>query len=126
MKRAFRSACVGVEPWFERGICAQRDMTVPIAKLCFWGVRGSTPTVDPATWRYGGETPCLGRVAPDGARNILDCGPGPRVLGGRWGAPDGGGERAGDAFGAQYFLGPSTRGSLFFARVFGEKRDYFF
>src|SRR5260370_36019663 len=24
MKRAFRSACVGVEPWFERGNCAQR------------------------------------------------------------------------------------------------------
>src|SRR6266571_4296163 len=24
MKRAFRSACVGAEPWFERGICAQR------------------------------------------------------------------------------------------------------
>ena len=34
-------------------------MTAPIAKLSFWGVRGSTPTVDPATWRYGGNTPCL-------------------------------------------------------------------
>ena len=26
-------------------------MTNPVAKLSFWGVRGSTATVDPATWR---------------------------------------------------------------------------
>ncbi len=62
-------------------------MKTPIAKLSFWGVRGSTPTVDPATWRYGGNTPCLELLAPDGTQFILDCGTGLRMLGGRWSAP---------------------------------------
>jgi phosphoribosyl 1,2-cyclic phosphodiesterase len=62
-------------------------MTGPVTKLSFWGVRGSTPTVDPATWRYGGNTPCLELTAPDGTRFILDCGTGLRVLGSRWTAP---------------------------------------
>jgi phosphoribosyl 1,2-cyclic phosphodiesterase len=60
------------------------EMTGPIAKLSFWGVRGSTPTVDPATWRYGGNTPCLELTAPDGSHIILDCGTGFRVMGSRW------------------------------------------
>lgn len=59
-------------------------MTNPIAKLSFWGVRGSTPTVDPATWRFGGNTPCLELSAPDGTQFILDCGTGLRMLGSRW------------------------------------------
>lgn len=63
-------------------------MSNPIAKLSFWGVRGSTPTVDPATWRYGGNTPCLELIAPDGTKFILDCGTGLRVLGNRWSADD--------------------------------------
>ena len=54
------------------------------AKLTFWGVRGSTPTVDRATWRYGGNTPCLDLLAPDGMCFILDCGTGIRVFGSRW------------------------------------------
>src|SRR5256884_8715031 len=65
-------------------------MTEPIAKLSFWGVRGSTPTVDPATWRYGGNTPCLELIAPDGTQFILDCGTGLRMLGSRWAAPNSG------------------------------------
>jgi len=65
-------------------------MSVPIAKLSFWGVRGSTPTVDPATWRYGGNTPCLELIAPDGTQFILDCGTGLRMLGSRWATPNGG------------------------------------
>jgi phosphoribosyl 1,2-cyclic phosphodiesterase len=65
-------------------------MTAPCAKLSFWGVRGSTPTVDPATWRYGGNTPCLELIAPDGTQMILDCGTGLRMLGSRWGIQDGG------------------------------------
>src|SRR6267142_2030333 len=69
---------------------ALRAMTVRIAKLSFWGVRGSTPTVDPATWRYGGNTPCLELIAPDGTQFILDCGTGLRMLGSRWAAPNGG------------------------------------
>src|SRR5712692_1051651 len=59
-------------------------MPKPVAKLSFWGVRGSTPTVDRATWRYGGNTPCLELVAPDGTQFILDCGTGLRVLGSQW------------------------------------------
>jgi len=62
-------------------------MPAPITKLNFWGVRGSTPTVDPATWRYGGNTPCLELEAPDGTQFILDCGTGLRMLGNRWSAP---------------------------------------
>lgn len=60
-------------------------MSQNLAKLSFWGVRGSTPTVDPATWRFGGNTPCLELVAPDGTQFILDCGTGLRTLGNRWG-----------------------------------------
>jgi phosphoribosyl 1,2-cyclic phosphodiesterase len=63
------------------------NMTAPAAKLSFWGVRGSTPTVDPATWRYGGNTPCLEFIAPDGTQIILDCGTGLRMLGSRWAVP---------------------------------------
>src|SRR5256885_16342238 len=58
-------------------------MKDPVAKLSFWGVRGSTPTVDPTTWRYGGNTPCLELSAPDGTEFILDCGTGLRMLGNR-------------------------------------------
>src|SRR3979490_441146 len=58
-------------------------MTAPVAKLSFWGVRGSTPTVDPGTWRYGGDTPCLGLAPPDGVQNTLDLGTGLRMLGNR-------------------------------------------
>ncbi|MGH9716380.1 MAG: MBL fold metallo-hydrolase [Candidatus Acidiferrales bacterium] len=56
-------------------------MTQTKAKLVFWGVRGSTPTVDRDSWRYGGNTPCLEVTAPDGVRFILDCGTGLRMLG---------------------------------------------
>ena len=61
-------------------------MTVPIARLNFWGVRGSTPTVDPVTWRFGGNTPCVELRAPDGTQFILDCGTGLRMLGSHWAA----------------------------------------
>src|SRR5438094_9656191 len=64
-------------------------MPVPITKLNFWGGRGSTPTVDPGRWRYGGNTPCLELEAPDGPRFILRCGTGLRIRGNRWTAPSG-------------------------------------
>ena len=73
---------------FQRGFSIA-DMAAPVTKLNFWGVRGSTPTVDPATWRYGGNTPCLELEAPDGTQFILDCGTGLRMLGNRWVAPSG-------------------------------------
>jgi phosphoribosyl 1,2-cyclic phosphodiesterase len=59
-------------------------MTHNLAKLVFWGVRGSTPTLERDTWRYGGNTPCLELTAPDGTHFILDCGTGLRMLGNLW------------------------------------------
>jgi phosphoribosyl 1,2-cyclic phosphodiesterase len=59
-------------------------MTHQPAKLVFWGVRGSTPTLERDTWRYGGNTPCLELTAPDNTRFILDCGTGLRMLGNQW------------------------------------------
>jgi len=56
-------------------------MTQNVAKLVFWGVRGSTPTVERDSWRYGGNTSCVEITAPGGARFILDCGTGLRTLG---------------------------------------------
>ena len=56
-------------------------MAANTAQIRFWGVRGSTPTVDQATWRYGGNTPCLELTTPRGTRFILDCGTGLRMLG---------------------------------------------
>lgn len=56
-------------------------MAEKVTTLGFWGVRGSSPTVDRANWRYGGNTPCLELVAPDATRFILDCGTGMRMLG---------------------------------------------
>ncbi len=56
-------------------------MTQNSAKLVFWGVRGSTPTVERDTWRYGGNTPCLEFQAPGDTHFILDCGTGLRMLG---------------------------------------------
>ena len=52
-----------------------------VAQLRFWGVRGSTPTVDKATWRYGGNTACVELTSPNQTRVILDCGTGLRMLG---------------------------------------------
>jgi phosphoribosyl 1,2-cyclic phosphodiesterase len=62
---------------------ARPRMTHKNAKLVFWGVRGSTPTLERDSWRYGGNTPCLELSAPDGVRFILDCGTGLRMLGNR-------------------------------------------
>lgn len=60
-------------------------MAQHLAKLVFWGVRGSIPTVDRNTWRYGGNTPSLELTVPPGTRFILDCGTGLRMLGNHWG-----------------------------------------
>jgi len=59
-------------------------MSPRTAKLVFWGVRGSIPTLERDTWRYGGNTPCLELTAPDGTQFILDCGTGLRMLGNHW------------------------------------------
>ena len=50
-------------------------------RLRFWGVRGSTPTPQMETMRFGGNTPCLGIRSEGGALLIVDCGSGMRMLG---------------------------------------------
>lgn len=100
-------------------------MTVPVAKLSFWGVRGSTPTVDPATWRYGGNTPCLELVAPDGTQFILDCGTGLRMLGSRWGTPNGNGTAETHIFVTHYHW-DHIQGIPFFAPLYSENNKFHF
>jgi phosphoribosyl 1,2-cyclic phosphodiesterase len=100
-------------------------MTVPIAKLSFWGVRGSTPTVDPATWRYGGNTPCLELMAPDGTQFILDCGTGLRMLGNRWAAPSGG-KNPGTHIFVTHYHWDHIQGIPFFAPLYVENNEFHF
>ena len=100
-------------------------MTVPIAKLSFWGVRGSTPTVDPATWRYGGNTPCLEFVAPDGTQFILDCGTGLRMLGSRWSVPDGG-KGQGTHILVTHYHWDHIQGIPFFAPLYVDSNEFHF
>jgi ribonuclease BN (tRNA processing enzyme) len=49
-------------------------------RVKFWGVRGSYPTVDPATFKIGGNTSCI-EVQADGRRLIFDAGTGIIPLG---------------------------------------------
>ncbi len=100
-------------------------MTGPIAKLSFWGVRGSTPTVDPATWRYGGNTPCVELIAPDGTQFILDCGTGLRMLGNRWGSGLNGTHADTHIFVTHYHW-DHIQGLPFFAPLYDEKNEFQF
>ena len=49
-------------------------------KVCFWGVRGSTPVPGRSTLRYGGNTACVS-VTIGQRLLILDAGSGLRILG---------------------------------------------
>jgi phosphoribosyl 1,2-cyclic phosphodiesterase len=109
---------------FDRG-SALKAMTVPIAKLSFWGVRGSTPTVDPATWRFGGNTPCVELSAPDGTHFILDCGTGLRMLGNRWSAPSAGSISVTHIFVTHYHW-DHIQGIPFFAPLYVENNEFHF
>jgi len=104
---------------------ALRAMMVPIAKLSFWGVRGSTPTVDPATWRYGGNTPCLELIAPDGTQIILDCGTGLRMLGSRWATPSGGKSPETHILVTHYHW-DHIQGIPFFSPLYAENNEFHF
>jgi phosphoribosyl 1,2-cyclic phosphodiesterase len=100
-------------------------MSVPVAKLSFWGVRGATPTVDPATWRYGGNTPCLELIAPDGTQIILDCGTGLRMLGNRLGAANS--ERVPEThIFVTHYHWDHIQGIPFFAPLYAEKNEFHF
>ena len=107
------------------GWSAFSHMPVPIAKLNFWGVRGSTPTVDPATWRHGGNTPCLELAAPDGTQFILDCGTGLRMLGNRWTAPKGVNSQGTHILITHYHW-DHIQGVPFFAPLYVEKNEFQF
>ena len=100
-------------------------MSTPIAKLNFWGVRGSTPTVDPATWRFGGNTPCLDLVAPDGTQFILDCGTGLRMLGNRWTADECARPAETHIFVTHYHW-DHIQGLPFFAPLYVDKNEFQF
>jgi len=100
-------------------------MTTPIAKLSFWGVRGSTPTVDPTTWRFGGNTPCLDFLAPDGTQFILDCGTGLRMLGNRWSAEESIRPAESHIFVTHYHW-DHIQGLPFFAPLYVEKNAFHF
>lgn len=102
-----------------------RTMSFPIAKLSFWGVRGSTPTVDPATWRYGGNTPCLELIAPDGTQFILDCGTGLRMLGSRWVSPNGSSTAETHILVTHYHW-DHIQGLPFFAPLYVENNEFHF
>ena len=100
-------------------------MTAPFAKLSFWGVRGSTPTVDPSTWRYGGNTPCLELIAPDGTQFILDCGTGLRMLGNRGNSPGTGSPAEAHIFVTHYHW-DHIQGIPFFAPLYAEHNQFHF
>ena len=100
-------------------------MPEAIAKLSFWGVRGSTPTVDRAMWRYGGNTPCLELETPSGARFILDCGTGLRTLGKHWTASRGGRETNAHIFLTHYHW-DHIQGIPFFSPLYAAENRFHF
>src|SRR5260370_6378686 len=110
---------------FSRNGHQPREMTGPIAKLSFWGVRGSTPTVDPATWRFGGNTPCLELIAPDGTQFILDCGTGLRMLGSRWTASSASPSAETHIFVTHYHW-DHIQGIPFFSPLYAENNEFQF
>jgi len=50
-------------------------------RIRFWGTRGSIASPGPGTVRFGGNTSCVEVTTNEGARFILDCGTGVRLLG---------------------------------------------
>ena len=98
----------------------------PVTKLSFWGVRGSTPTVDPATWRYGGNTPCLELIAPDGTQFILDCGTGLRVLGSRWATPSAAERNSETHIFVTHYHWDHIQGIPFFSPLYCENNQFHF
>jgi phosphoribosyl 1,2-cyclic phosphodiesterase len=102
-------------------------MTNPVAKLTFWGVRGSTATVDPATWRFGGNTPCVELTTPDGMQLVLDCGTGLRMLGSRWGKEGEQSPRRNEThFLVTHYHWDHIQGIPFFTPLYSEQNEFHF
>ena len=95
------------------------------ATLRFWGVRGSTPTVDKATWRYGGNTACVELTTPAGARVILDCGTGLRMLGRHLEAAEEPGQHEPHIFVTHYHW-DHIQGIPFFSPLYAEQNRFHF
>jgi phosphoribosyl 1,2-cyclic phosphodiesterase len=100
-------------------------MRPPITKLNLWGVRGSTPTLDRATMRYGGNTPCLELTTSGGVRFILDCGTGLRTLSNRCAAAANGSAMDAHIFVTHYHW-DHIQGIPFFAPLFSEQNKFHF
>jgi phosphoribosyl 1,2-cyclic phosphodiesterase len=60
---------------------AAAEAVRPALAVRFWGVRGSIPTTDSSTARFGGNTSCVEVIVRSGRRIILDAGTGIRPLG---------------------------------------------
>ncbi len=95
------------------------------AQLRFWGVRGSTPTVDKATWRYGGNTACVELTTPLGSRIILDCGTGLRMLGRHLEAAEESGTHEAQIFVTHYHW-DHIQGIPFFSPLYSEENRFHF
>jgi phosphoribosyl 1,2-cyclic phosphodiesterase len=93
--------------------------------LSFWGVRGSTPTVDRANMRYGGNTPCLELTTRGGTRFILDCGTGLRMLSNSYTA-----QANGNGLGAHVFVThyhwDHIQGLPFFNPLYSPQNQFYF
>ncbi len=57
------------------------EPTKPMARVQFWGTRGSLARPGKTTLRYGGNTSCVQITSPSGSLVILDCGTGAHDLG---------------------------------------------
>jgi phosphoribosyl 1,2-cyclic phosphodiesterase len=104
---------------------ARKAPSGDVATLRFWGVRGSTPTVDRATWRYGGNTPCLELTTPGGAQLILDCGTGLRMLGRQW-DPESRPRRAETHIFVTHYHWDHIQGIPFFSPLYSEQNCFHF
>ena len=91
----------------------------------FWGVRGSTSTVERANARYGGNTPCVELISPDGTRFIMDCGTGLRTLGNRWMAAHGDKALEAHIFVTHYHW-DHIQGIPFFAPLYSPQHKFHF
>lgn len=125
--RTDRASVPSAEPIVAEPMAKRSPKKAPerAARLRFWGVRGSTPTVDKATWRYGGNTACVELTTPTGARVILDCGTGFRMLGRHLEAANEPDHREAHIFVTHYHW-DHIQGIPFFAPLYSEQNCFHF